>query len=279
MAHGKALGGTTTARGTETAGRVADVLLLFLRGDSQLGVSAIARALGLSKTVVHRTLTTLVERELLQSDPTTRAYRLGPAAAALGARAWAETDLRTTALPEMRRLQRLTGETVTVSARVGAGRVYLDQIVSTREITMTVALGRVFPLHAGSSSLVMLTFLDEDEREAILTAPMPQLTSRTLTDPDTIRLRIDGIRRTGVAHSDGERQEGAGSVAAPLFDMSGAVIGAISVCGPIQRVNAQARESFVAPLLATAERVSRQLGFHGPLPWQQDLYPPRRKTR
>ena len=83
----------TLPQGTEAAARVADVLLLFTDGPDAWGVSAIARELGLSKAVVHRILQTLVDRRLLVADPATRGYLLGPASAALGARALRESDL------------------------------------------------------------------------------------------------------------------------------------------------------------------------------------------
>ena len=82
----------TERKGTETATRVADVLMLFTDGPDSLGVTAIARALGLSKTVVHRTLSSLVERGFLVSEPRTREYALGPSLASLGARALRESS-------------------------------------------------------------------------------------------------------------------------------------------------------------------------------------------
>src|ERR1700760_4560507 len=103
------------AGGTESTGRVADVLLLFVEGPSTLGVSRIARELGLSKAVVHRILQSLVGRDMVAVDPSTREYRLGPAAAALGARALRDSDLRTLALPQLRALRDETRETVTLS--------------------------------------------------------------------------------------------------------------------------------------------------------------------
>lgn len=133
--------------GTEAAARVADVLMLFTDGPDFLGVSAIARELDLSKAVVHRILQTLLQRGLIANHPDSRGYSLGPAAAALGARALRESRLRTVAMPVLRELQRATGETTTVSAVVPGGRVYLDQVESAREIKMTVEVGRRFPLH------------------------------------------------------------------------------------------------------------------------------------
>jgi IclR family transcriptional regulator, acetate operon repressor len=252
--------------GTEAAGRVADVLLAFLDGPRSLGVSAIARRLDLSKAVVHRILQTLVQRGLLAPDPTSRGYLLGPAAAAVGARALRDSDLRTVAMPVLRELQRVTGETTTLSALVPGGRVYLDQVESTSEIKMTVELGRLFPLHAGSSSVCMLAFLPDDQIDAVLAGPLERLTDRTLVDPRDLRQRLAEVRRRGYASSEGERQAGAGSVAAPVFGLDGLVEGAISVCGPAARVDAAARDRFVPLLISAADSISRARGWRGGLP-------------
>lgn len=252
--------------GTEGAGRVADVLLAFLDGPRTLGVSAIARELGLSKAVVHRILQTLVDRDLLTTDPATRGYTLGAASSALGARALRESDLRAVALPVLRELQAVTGETTTVSALVPGGRVYLDQVVSTREIKMAVEVGRRFPLHAGSSSTCMFAFLAPDDQEEVLAGDLTDLTDRTIHDAQRLRARLAEVRLRGFAHSDGERQSGAGSVAAPVFDVDGAVVGAISICGPADRVDAVARDRYVPPLTTSADRISRRLGWRGGLP-------------
>lgn len=252
--------------GTEAAARVADVLLLFTDGPESLGVSEIARRLGLAKAVVHRILRSLTDRGLLAAEPASREYRLGPASAALGARALRESSLRTAAMPVLRELQRVTTETTTVSARVPGGRVYLDQVESTREIKMTVEVGRRFPLHAASSSTCILAFLPAHERDAVLDGALDAMTDRTVTDIEALRARLDEVREVGYAHSIGERQSGAASVAAPVFDFDGTVIGAISVCGPADRVDDAARARFVPVLCTAADRISRALGWRGGLP-------------
>ena len=256
------------SRGTETATRVADVLLLFIDASDSLGVSAIARSLGLSKTVVHRTLSSLVERGFLVSEPRARGYLLGPSAASLGARALRESGLRSAALPVMRRLQDATGETVTVSAKVPNGRVYLDQVESNREIKMTVELGRRFPLHAGSSSTCILAFLPASESSEYLNGhcALEALTTRTITGPEELRARVASVRASGISQSEGERQQGAGSVAAPVFDVDGQVVGSISVCGPGYRMHEQARVAMIPDLRKAADEVSRALGWMGGLP-------------
>lgn len=252
-----------TGGGTETAARVVDVLLLFTDAPSTLGVTRIARELGLSKAVVHRILQTLVTRGMVVFDPASREYRLGPAVSALGARALRDSDLRSAALELMRELRDETQETATLTALVPGGRVYLDQVTGTHEIKMTVELGRRFPLHAGSSGKCMLAFLGEEAREAVLAAPLAALTPNTVTDAEALRAELKVIYDSGYAHSDGERQHDAGSVAAAVFGATGEVIGAISVCGPRYRVTPEFVHEIAPRVISAAERISRRMGWTG----------------
>jgi DNA-binding IclR family transcriptional regulator len=207
-------------------------------------------------------VSSFVERGLLTYEASTRRYRLGPAAATLGARALDASPLRQAAREALVDLQRQTGETVTVSARVPGGRVYLDQIESTQEIKMTVEIGRCFDLHSGSSGRAILAFLSEEEQEDILSRPLARLTAATVTDPEALRATLREVRSRGVCHSAGERQEGAGSLAAPVFAADGDVIGSVSVCGPSYRMTDQERPRYEGVLLDAAARVSCNLGYH-----------------
>ena len=96
------------------------------------------------------------------------------------------------------------------------------------------------------------------------------LTGKTITDADELRRRIEAVRATGVAQSDGERQQGAGSIAAPVFGVDGDVVGSISVCGPAYRMQRETRETIVPHLQRAADEVSRALGWRGGLPGRGD---------
>lgn len=253
----------TSPVGTEAATRVADVLLLFAGGPPSLGVSEIASSLGLSKAVVHRILQSLVSRSLLRTDPATREYRLGAGAIALGSRALRDLDLRQIAGPTLRRLRDATRETTTLSGRLQDTRMYLDQYESPQEIKMTVRLGHPYPLHAGASSRVMLAFLPSETIDRIVDQGMARLTSETVADPDQLRQGLEQIRRLGYATSRGERQHGAGSVAAPLFGAGGDVLGALSVCGPVSRFDPETVSALIPQVRAAAQGVSRQAGGRG----------------
>jgi IclR family transcriptional regulator, acetate operon repressor len=180
---------------------------------------------------------------------------------ALGRAYLARTDLRAIAAPELRRLSEETGETATLSIRRGDMRLYVDQVVPEQELRLQVQLGTPYPLHAGGPSKAFLAFLGADEIELYLAKhALTALTEKTIVDEGALRLELAAIRRRGYATSMGERQVGAASIAAPVFDHDGHVIAVLSAAGPLSRF--KPRMSVCADKLLAAARVSAHLGYH-----------------
>jgi Transcriptional regulator len=242
--------------GTESAERVADVLLSFTRSDGPLGVSSIARDLDLSKAVVHRILQSLVSRNLIQYSPNTRDYRLGTAGAALGAQALRLLDVRQIARLPLMDLRDASEETTTLSLLSGDKRIYIDQYESPSEVKMTVELGRMHALHAGASSRAILAFLPEQFVSRVLNDELTTLTAQTITTKAQLQSSLEEVRTLGYARSAGERQSDAGSIAAPIFGPQRDVIGSISICGPAARFTDDRVAAFVPLLLQASATVS-----------------------
>lgn len=241
--------------------RALDVLTLFARpGVTSLGVTEVAEELELSKAVVHRILTTLVARDYVESDEATRRYVLGGAALTLGLSVLDRIDVQELARVGLRELVGRTNETATLSVRAGWSRVYVDQVTPTRDIKMVIQLGSSHPLHAGASSKALLAFLDEDLRQAYLDrGSFAAVTTATMTDRRALEADLATIQARGYALSLGERQEGAGSVAAPILSHEGAVVSVISVCGPLERFREEA-DACAGALLEVTRQISGRLG-------------------
>lgn len=241
--------------------RAMDVLLLFARASqATLGITEIAAELGMPKAAVHRILSSLRSRELIEFDQVTRRYLLGPATMTLGLRYLARLDARQLAVPALRELSVSTRETATLSLRTGATRVYVDQVTPLREVIMSVPIGVPFPLHAGASSKAFLAFLHGGQMPAYLGRELPALTADTITDPGALRAELARIRQRGWAESAGERQAGAASVAAPVFDHQGVPVAVISVCGPGERFAAVAQDC-ARQVLQVTRRLSAKMGY------------------
>jgi DNA-binding IclR family transcriptional regulator len=252
--------------GTEAILRAADVLLLFLGVASVLGVSEIARQLDLSKATTYRILRSLVARDFLVLDDKLRKYRLGPAAAALGARAFRDLDVRQIAYPYLKRLQQHTGETAALSVLVGSSRIYLDQVPSTQLLKMTIEIGQLNPLHAGASSKAILAFATPDLRQMVLAGPLETIALHTKVDVDLLTTDLQQIVESGVSISFEEHQLGVGAVAAPLLGIDGYALGSICVFGPLQRYTAETVSQHGPLVKQAAREISLQLGWNGRLP-------------
>lgn len=249
-----------TSGSATTVERAADVLLLFARlPGQQLGVTEIANELGLSKPAVHRILSSFRNKGVVELDPATRRYGLGPVIVSLALTYLDNLDVRTVARPELERLSAETDETATLSVRIGASRVYVDQVTPNREVLMSVQIGVAHPLHAGASSKAFLAFLPDAEAEECLAGPLAAVTPSTVTDPAMLRAELRGVRARGWAQSLGERQAGAGSVAAPILDHRGIPVAVVSVCGPADRMAGEV-DVCAARLLEATGKIASKLG-------------------
>lgn len=240
--------------------RGADVLLLFASSATpKLGVTQIANELGLSKAVVHRILSALRSKGIIEFDPVSRRYALGPIIMSLGLTYLHRLDVRNVALQELVALSKVTNETTTLSVRTGQTRVYVDQVTPQREVLMSVEIGVPYPLHAGASSKAFLAFLPDDEIDHYLEAPLHKVTAGTITDRRKLRRELLQIAERGWAYSYGERQSDAGSVAAPILDYRDYPIAVVSVCGPSDRMKVE-MDNCAEKLIAATNRISHQMG-------------------
>jgi DNA-binding IclR family transcriptional regulator len=163
----------------------------------------------------------------------------------------------------LQELSDTTQETATLSIRSGTHRLYIDQVTPPREVKMTVVLGRSFPLHAGGSSKAILAHMEADEIQSYVSeVGLEPLTESTITDSASLMEDLARIRRLGYASSVNERQAGAASVAAPVFDHSGGPVAAISLCGPAERFQDEADEAATL-IVAAARQLSERMGYRG----------------
>jgi len=227
--------------------------------EPKLGVTQIANQLGLSKAVVHRILSALVNKSFIEFDPASRRYSLGPIIMSLGLTYLQKLDVRNVASPELAKLSHGTNETTTLSVRTGPNRVYVDQVTPAREVLMSVKVGVPYPLHAGASSKAFLAFLPPDEIARYLENPLAKVTVDTVTDRRKLRRELAQIVERGWASSIGERQIGAGSVASPILNYQNYPIAVVSVCGPADRMVLE-MDACAKKLTASASRISHQMG-------------------
>ena len=250
--------------GLSTVRNAARLLKVFRSREADLGVSELARRLGLGKSTVHRMLTTLVAEGLIEQNPRTGGYRLGIVMFELGEAVRVHMDLHAAVGPVLGELRAQTGESSQVGVLDGHEVVYVDRMESAHSLRLFTETGRRVPVHCTSSGKVLMAYLPEARRQVVLrAAPFTALTPHTITDRSQFAAELDRIRRRGWAEAVNEREIGVASIAAPVRDVSGEVIAAISIGVPLARCSVMALRRLAPVIMEAAEAASRRLGWPG----------------
>ena len=123
---------TANGRYSQSLERGLAILSSFTASRSLLGISDLARMLGLNRSTTHRYVSTLVALGYLEQDLSTRRYRLGPRVIDLGLSAINSMELREISLPHLQRLCDETGNTVNMAILDGADVLYVERCRSVR---------------------------------------------------------------------------------------------------------------------------------------------------
>ncbi len=212
-----------------------DVLDCFAN-DDELGVSDIARRLGVAKSTAHRLLAALCTRGLTEKNPETGQYRLGLHLFELGQLSLTRMRLRNAALPLLEEMRQISGYTIHLAVPDGSDVVYLERLESRRSRTLFSDVARRWPVHSTSSGKAIAAF-DPTVAEARRVAGFPAYTTTTLRSAAEWDRMLAETRRQRVAISRGEAKVGLSSVAAPVCDSSGRARAAISVVAPAADLN------------------------------------------
>ena len=243
-------------QGAQAALRAIRLLKLFTSEAPELQLAEICELSGLNKTTTHRLLQALYSEELLDRNPGTGSYRLGPGLMALGVQALSSNDLRLRARPILRRLADETGETATLEIPIDDTMLILDEVTSKHFVGAVGNVGTRWPIHATSTGKALIAF--EQHGPDRLGEHLSSLTSRTITRHETLLQQLGEIRRRGFAETVDELEDGFSGVGAVVRGRMGEVLGAISICGPTQRMSDSRRARLGATLCAVAAHLQPQ---------------------
>lgn len=258
---------TLAARPPKSSSRLSSVansirlLKAFTDDEYELGVSSLAKRLGLAKSTVHRLASTLIKDDMLEQDRETGKYRLGLALFELGARVRRKMNVFYEAQFALKDLVEKTGETAHLTVLDHASVLFLYKVESRQAIRMKSVLGARVPAHSSADGKALLAYQTNDMVESIAVDGLAAITPKTITELSLLMADLSQVRARGYALDDEETEIGLRAIAAPIRDSSGEVVAAISVAGPIQRMTKKVVLSFAPKVVAAAEAISARLGY------------------
>lgn len=235
-----------------------------LSGSEPLTLSEVARASDLSRAAARRFLLTL--EELGYVAQAGGRFALTPRVLELGFSYLSGLGLPEVAQPHLSALVEQVHESSSISVLDGQSIVYVARVPTQRIMTVVINVGTRFPAYATSMGRVLLAGLEPGALAERLDAiELEPLAHETITTREQLAAELDRVREQGHSIVDQELESGLRSVAAPIRDRSGRVIAAINLAVQASRVSVeQIRQSLLAPLLASAAAIERDLGSFAP---------------
>jgi len=247
--------------GSRSVRRALEMFEFLLQQGEPATVGAIVSALQIPKSTAYELVRTLSEAGYLEPSGRGAGLFLGRKLFELGMAYRSQMDLLKEGGKIVEELRDETGETVQLSVLENNVMLVLVKEESSKPIRIISRVGSRVPINWAAAGRLLVSDLSAPELKTLLQRIVkPSPTGRAPTDPDDLARQIKRFRAQGYGFELNEANEHAGCVAAPVTDVSGKCVAAISIVAPEQRLQRQQREALIAAVRRAADKLSRRLG-------------------
>ena len=220
----------------KSGGRILTVLSGFASDTPEFGITELSNLLGMTKNMIYRALTTLVEQGYVIKTAGGQRYQLGYRILELQTSAVPDPDLRALAASATRQIFELMGETVSLLIRVRDYAVFIDGIDTRRAGTYRLEIGALRPLHGPVSGLAMLAFGPDEEIEDYLKRhPSLDYPGRGARSREELWSEVRAIRARGYGQMWHPSALPMLGVAFPIWSADDKLHGVLATGGPEER--------------------------------------------
>ncbi|MEG8236338.1 IclR family transcriptional regulator domain-containing protein, partial [Pseudomonas orientalis] len=125
-------------------------------------------------------------------------------------------------------------------------------------------IGGKVPLGIGQGSLAILSFLPEEEREAIIRFNMPRILDKATIDEVDLRIMIAEVRETGASTFNFNMIDGMAGLGVPVLNRSGEAVAALSIGTLASRLTEKRQHTITELLQREAAAISEKLNPFDP---------------
>jgi DNA-binding IclR family transcriptional regulator len=237
------------------------ILQTFSRSETELGISELSVRLGLAKSTVFRLMKTLNQANLVEKNPDTQKYHLGISAFELGFVAYHTMELRSVAFPILEKLAKSIRRVVRLGVYDRGGVVYLSKHTPEDDDGTISMIGDRSPVHCTAIGKMLLANQNDNEVERVATDRLKRYTNKTIITSHDLNKEIMEIRKKGYAVTIEELRSGISSVAVPVKDDLGKVVGSISVTGAKSHFYSSQIDQYVRELRTCSRLITERMGL------------------
>jgi DNA-binding IclR family transcriptional regulator len=254
-------GAPPSAAGTSTLDLALRLVEHLAMQSRPLPLAEIATHFSASKATVYRHLVTLQRHGFVRQEPENGRYEAGVKLMVLGEALRSRFDVLSASRAELMELRDRTGQAVTVCALIDDELVVLELVQGRTLIEFATRPGTRLDFHASAHGKVWLAYGPDALASRVLAAPLRQWTPKTICDAKTLRKEIANVRDRGWSTAPDQVITGVNTVAAPVFDYRGGLVGSLAIVGATQFIPPDPQDAQVREVTGAAARISRSLGW------------------
>jgi len=240
--------------------------IIEILADNRQGLSLqeLNNSLNLKKSTVRRLLSTLIYEGFVDEDSVTQKYKLSLKLFIISRKILNNINLTKVIVPLLEALGEEVGETVCfIVADIEEDSLFTCyEFPSTGLIQFNRKLARNLSLTGSAAGIAALATLNDAELDKVLKTHKPKANKdKPVPSMTELRKEIDLARQKGFAKLIGNSLESLCSMAAPVFDETGALIGLLEITVPKFRWNEKRLKELYQPLMNISTKCSQRLGF------------------
>lgn len=241
--------------------RVFDILEVLSTSAAPLGLSEISRSTGMSKSTLHRLLSSMCARQYVEKNAQ-GAYSIGYKLVETASFHINHLEILTEAKPFLSDIMRDLDLTAHLGILDGCEVVYLEKLDIYPDHRLYTKVGFRSPAYCSSMGKCLLACLSGDELEdALYYCDFKKYTKNTITDAREFKRYLKVVRRQRWAMDNEEYQLGHRCVGAPVFDYRGSPVAAISASGSTAQLSDEKLETVIQEVKEAAASLSRRMGY------------------
>lgn len=252
-------------RGIQSIEVGGQLLLALARTGTSMVLRDLAREAGMTAAKAHPYLVSFGKLGLIEQDPSTGRYELGPHALQLGLVSLQRLDPVRIATKGIRDLSLRIGHSVAIAVWGSHGPTIVRVEESSYPLHVNLRTGSVMSLLNTATGLAFAAYMPPKVIEDMMTQEAGRIggTASRFTKPEwrKVEATLAEVRQRGLSRAVGVPIPGIHAFSAPVFDHTRTIVLAITAMGPSGTFDADWDSLLAKEVIECADAISRRLGY------------------
>jgi len=245
--------------GVRVLHKTLDILEQIKTAESGYRLADLAREVELPKATVYRILTTLEGRGYLDRAHD-GSYRMAKKLFDLQRTEPLEQVIHRVAQPVMERLVASCKETVNLGILDAGEVVVINTVESPQAVRMSSKIGNRRYLHATALGKCLLCGMpDKEVNRLIKLKGLTKVTDETITTKTALFTELQKVRQQGWSLDNQENEIEGRCIGAPIFGPADKIVAALSISGPVFRMDLARAKSLVNELKTACAEITKSV--------------------